>query len=72
MKLLFKRLLFKFVSECKFTFLNSFFNKLMDVQWVAHSVTFSDIYMAKLENDIVVKLRKLRIQSECGKSLQLY
>ena len=44
----------------------------MDVQWVAHYVTFSDIYMAKLENDIVVKLRKLRIQSECGKSLQLY
>ena len=29
----------------------------MDIHWVAHSVTFSDIYVIKLGNDIVASLK---------------
>ena len=55
MKLRFKRLFRELATECKFTFWTVFANKsnecLISPQNDLLSVAFSDIYMAKLEND---------------------
>ena len=54
-KLRFKRLLLKLATECKFTFLNSFYQQT-DERAIGSplAVTFSDNYVIKLENDIVM------------------
>ena len=54
MKLIFRRLLIKLVTECTFKF-NSRFLKQVDSCTMGGqlSVTFSDIYMVKMETDFV-------------------
>ena len=54
-KLMIKRLLLKLATECKFTFLNSFYQQT-DERAIGSplAVTFSDNYVVKLENDIVM------------------
>ena len=53
-KLIFRRLLMKFATECTFKF-NSRFLKQVDgcTMGGVLSVTFSDIYMVKIENDVL-------------------
>lgn len=43
-------------------FRSAFTNKLMDIQWVAHSVTFGDIYVIKLENEIAASLKPVLLE----------
>ena len=54
-KLIFRRLLIKLAIECTFQF-NSIFLKQVDGSTMGGplSVTFSDIYMVKMENDVVI------------------
>ena len=54
-KLIFRRLLIKLAKECTFKF-NSRFLKQVDGCPMGEplSVTFSDIYMVKMENDAVI------------------
>ena len=54
-KLIFRRLLIKLATECTFKF-NSRFLKQVDGCTMGGplSVTFSDIYMVKMENDVVM------------------
>ena len=53
-KLIFRRLLIKLAIECTFQF-NSIFLKQVDGSTMGGplSVTFSDTYMVKMENDVV-------------------
>ena len=54
-KLIFRKLLIKLATECTFKF-NSRFLKQVDGCTMGGplSVTFSDIYMVKMENDVVI------------------
>ena len=54
-KLIFRRFLIKFSTECTFK-LSSKFLKQVDGCIIGGplSVTFSDIYMVKMENDVVI------------------
>ena len=54
-KLIFRRLLIKFNAECTFKFNNRFF-KQVDGYTMGGPlfVTFSDIYMVNMENDVVI------------------
>ena len=53
-KLIFKRLLLKLAAECKFTVLNSFYQQTDGCTIGSpRSVTFSDINIVKLDNDMV-------------------
>ena len=59
-KLIFKRLLLKLAIEVTFTINNSFY-KQIDVCAMGGplSVTFSDIFMIKMENDIVIPTKPI-------------
>ena len=53
-KLIFRRLLIKLATECTFKFNSRFFKQVEGcTKGGPLSVTFSDIYMVKMENDIV-------------------
>ena len=57
-KLIFKRLLLKFATECKFTFLNNLYQKTEECATGGPiSVTFADIYLVKLGNVIVAPFK---------------
>ena len=57
-KLIFKRLLLKFATECKFTFLNSLFQQTGECAMGGPiSVTFADICLVKLGNVIVAPFK---------------
>ena len=54
-KLIFRRLLIKFAIECTFKFNNRFLKQVDGCTMGGPlSVTFSDIYMVKMENDLVI------------------
>ena len=54
-KLTFRRLLIKPVTECTFRFNNRFLKQVDSCTMGGQlSVTFSDIYMVKMENDVVI------------------
>ena len=54
-KLIFRRLLIKLATDCTFEFNSRFLKQLDDctMEWPL-SVTFSDIYKVKMENDVVI------------------
>ena len=59
-KLIFRRLLIKLSTECKFTFDNKFYKQIDGCTMGGPlSVTFSDIFMVKMENEIVSPLRPM-------------
>ena len=60
-KLIFRRLLIKLAKECTFK-INSRFVKQVDgcIMGGPLSVTFSDIYIVKMENDVVTNERTLK------------
>ena len=54
-KLIFRRLLIKLATECTFKFNNRFLKQVDGCTMGGPlSVTFSDIYMVKMENDVVI------------------
>ena len=54
-KLIFRRLLIKLAAECTFKFNNRFLKQVDGCTMEGPlSVTFSDIYMVKMENDVVI------------------
>ena len=54
-KLIFRRLLIKHITECTFKFNNRFLKQVDGCNMGGPlSVTFSDIYMVKMENDVVI------------------
>ena len=55
LKLIFRRLLIKLATECTFKFNNRFLKQVDGCTMGGPlSVTFSDIYMVKMENDVVI------------------
>ena len=59
-KLIFKRLLLKLATEVTFTRNNNFFKQRDEcVMGGSLSVTFSDIFMIKMENDIVIPTKPI-------------
>ena len=60
-KLIFKRLLLKLATEVTFTINNNFFKQTADGCTMGGplSVTFSDIFMIKMENDIVIPMKPI-------------
>ena len=59
-KLIFSRLLMKLATECTFKINNKFYKQVDGCTMGGPlSVTFSDIYMAKLENEVVVPIKPI-------------
>ena len=59
-KLIFKRLLLKLATEVTFTINNNFFKQTDGCTMGGPlSVTFSDIFMIKMENDIVIPMKPI-------------
>ena len=59
-KLIFKRLLLKLATECTYTFSHKFYKQIDDWTMVGPlSVTFSAIYMIKMESEIVIPQKPL-------------
>ena len=54
-KLIFRRLLIKLATECTFKFISRFLTQMDGcIMGGPLPVTFSDIYMVKIENDVVI------------------
>ena len=59
-KLIFKRLLLKLATECTYTFNHKFYKQIDGCTMRGPlSVTFSDIFMIKMESDIVIPHKPL-------------
>ena len=59
-KLIFKRLLLKLATECTYTFSHKFYKQIDDWTMVGPlSVTFSAIYMIKMESETVIPQKPL-------------
>ena len=59
-KLIFRRLLIKLVAECTFKFNSKFLKEVNGCTMGGQlSVTFSDIYVVKLENDVVISSKPI-------------
>ena len=59
-KLIFKRLLLKLATECTYTFSHKFYKQIDDWTMVGPlSVTFSAVYMIKMESEIVIPQKPL-------------
>ena len=59
-KLIFRRLLIKLPTECTFKFKNRFLKQVNGCTMGGPlSVTFSDIYMVKIENDVVISSKPI-------------
>ena len=53
-KLIFKKLLLKRETECKFTFASNYYGCTMGAP---SSLLFNDIYMVKMENEVVTPIK---------------
>ena len=60
-KLIYRRLLIKLTTECTFKFNSRFFKRVVDgcTMVAPISVTFSDIYTVKMENDFVISSKPI-------------
>ena len=60
-KLIYRRLLIKLTTECTFKFNSRFFKQVVNgcTMVAPISGTFSDIYMAKMENDFVMSSKSI-------------
>ena len=62
-ELIFRRLLIKLATECTFKFNSRFLEQVDDSTMGGPlSVTFSDIYMVKMENNVVISSKPIFYQ----------